>query len=218
MAVSSTQPPRRVDALLFDLGQVLIGLCPERTAVHWGVSPDLATPALLERIHRMPAYLRHETGHADWPEFADALRDELAIETPNDRLLAGWMALLGAPVSGMQALLRRAAVRWPLFLLTNTNAEHQPVWQERCAGMLALFEQQFISCEIGLRKPDATCFRHVVAETGVPAERMLFFDDSLTNVEGAAAIGLQAVQVMSVACVERALVPRGLAASEADPV
>ena len=209
-------PSAPVDALLFDLGQVLIGLCPERTAAYWDLRPDLATPALLERIHRIPAYLRHETGHAGWAEFADALRNELALDAPNDRLLAGWMELLGPPVPGMLALLRRAAARWPLFLLTNTNAEHLPVWQERCADMLALFEQRFVSCEIGLRKPDAACFRHVIAQTGIPAERILFFDDSPPNVAGAAASGLQAVHVTSIASVESALMSLGLAAPERD--
>jgi len=55
----------------------------------------------------------------------------------------------------------------------------------------------FTSCDIGLRKPEAAAFAHIVSEIGVPASRILFFDDTLENVEGARACGLQAVHVTS---------------------
>jgi putative hydrolase of the HAD superfamily len=50
---------------------------------------------------------------------------------------------------------------------------------------------------MGLRKPEPAAFRHIEREIGVPAHRILFFDDSLQNVEGARACGLQAVHVTS---------------------
>jgi putative hydrolase of the HAD superfamily len=62
-----------------------------------------------------------------------------------------------------------------------------------------------VSSTIGLRKPDAAAFRFVVKAIGVRAERILFFDDVLENVEGARACGLQTVHVRSRSDVAHAL-------------
>ena len=52
----------------------------------------------------------------------------------------------------------------------------------------------FFSNEIGLRKPDSECYRHVVEQLGVPPEEIVFFDDSQECVIGARASGLPAYQ------------------------
>ncbi|MNC96516.1 Alpha-D-glucose-1-phosphate phosphatase YihX [compost metagenome] len=71
--------------------------------------------------------------------------------------------------------------------------------------MLRVFRRVFVSCEIGKRKPDAEAFRAVAADMGFPESRILFFDDSLENVEGARAVGMRAVHVKSIADVENVL-------------
>jgi putative hydrolase of the HAD superfamily len=48
-----------------------------------------------------------------------------------------------------------------------------------------------------LRKPEAEAYDYVVRAIGVSADRIVFFDDSLENIEGARARGLQAVHVKS---------------------
>jgi len=42
-------------------------------------------------------------------------------------------------------------------------------------------------------KPSETFYRNVVSDIGLPAEQMLFIDDSMKNVEGSVAAGLPAV-------------------------
>ncbi|MEI9885126.1 MAG: HAD-IA family hydrolase [Rhizomicrobium sp.] len=75
----------------------------------------------------------------------------------------------------------------------------------RFADGLKPFRKIFVSSTIGLRKPDKAAFDHVCREIGVPAARILFFDDALENVEGARRAGLQAVHVRSNADVAAAL-------------
>ena len=55
----------------------------------------------------------------------------------------------------------------------------------------------FLSSTIGMRKPDAAAYDHVVRAIGVPAQRIVFFDDLAENIEGARARGLTAVHVRS---------------------
>ena len=68
----------------------------------------------------------------------------------------------------------------------------------------------FYESAIGLRKPEAAAFEFVVGSIGVPAGRVLFFDDALENVEGARSCGLQAVHVTSDTTVADTLAAMGL--------
>jgi putative hydrolase of the HAD superfamily len=106
--------------------------------------------------------------------------------------------------------LARAGRQVPLYAFTNTNPDHELVWSQRFAPILANFKEIFVSSTIRLRKPDAAAYDQVVKAIGVPAERIVFFDDVMENVEGARARGLQAVHVRSAADVVDALATLGL--------
>src|SRR2546425_1065696 len=59
-------------------------------------------------------------------------------------------------------------------------------------------------------KIDDAAYDHVVKAIGVPASRILFFDDSAANIEGARARGLGAIHVTSTDDVARALTALGI--------
>ena len=69
----------------------------------------------------------------------------------------------------------------------------------------------FVSPQIGHRKPDRSAFEFVAHSIAVPLESMLFFDDTLENVEGALAAGLAAVPVRGPADVKAARLRLGCA-------
>jgi len=62
-----------------------------------------------------------------------------------------------------------------------------------------------VSSDLGFRKPEAPAFAAISKAIGAPLERILFFDDTLVNVEGAQATGMQAVHVKSVQDVANAV-------------
>ncbi len=71
--------------------------------------------------------------------------------------------------------------------------------------LLEAFRQVFASSEIGLRKPEPEAFMAVADAMGTRPERILFFDDSQANVEGARQVGMSAVLVTSMDDVAGAL-------------
>ncbi len=83
------------------------------------------------------------------------------------------------------------------FAFSNTNGAHVEHFSVAYADLLGDFREIFLSSTIGLRKPDAAAYDHVVNAIGVPASRIVFFDDLPENIEGARARGLTAVQVKS---------------------
>jgi len=106
--------------------------------------------------------------------------------------------------------LARAAKHLPLYAFSNTNGAHVAHFTIAYAPLLGHFREVYLSSSIGLRKPDKAAYDHVVDAIGVEAPRILFFDDSAENVEGARASGLQAVHVSSSEDVAAALAALGI--------
>src|SRR5262249_15014287 len=82
-----------------------------------------------------------------------------------------------------------------LYAFTNSNPTHMAVCSRTYAEVLGHFRHVFVSSDLGVRKPEAEAFAKIARTVGVPAGRILFFDDTETNVRGALAAGLQAVHV-----------------------
>ena len=61
---------------------------------------------------------------------------------------------------------------------------------------LQLFDQRFYSHELGLMKPDAKTYQYVIKTLDVPAEQILFIDDSKANVDAATREGIKAFQAI----------------------
>ena len=198
-----------VDALLFDLGRVLIELDVGRVRQRWaqlaGVPTEHLDARLAARVAGSDAFLRHERGQISDAAFFAYLRQALEIDLTDEQFIDGWNAIFVGEMPGIRRALSRAHGRLPLYVFSNTNAMHQAYWSVHFAQLLAPFHKVYASNVIGARKPDAAAFKAVVADMGVAPERVLFFDDIADNVAGARACGLQAVQVQSAAEVELAL-------------
>jgi HAD superfamily hydrolase (TIGR01509 family) len=126
------------------------------------------------------------------------------------QLLEGWNAIFAGVVPGIDQLLARAANRLPLYAFSNTNSPHVEFFSAKYADVLGHFREIFLSSSIRLRKPDAEAYDHVVRAIGVPAERIVFFDDLAENIGAARDRGLVAVHVTSPDDVARALEALGI--------
>ena len=202
--------PGSADALLFDLGRVVIDIDFDKTIACWAGHAGCEPAHLLGRFARDEIYRRHETGEISDAEFFAGLRGLLGIEISDAQFLEGWNAIFAGEMPGIAPLLARAANHLPLYAFSNTNGAHVEHFSVSYAGVLGHFREIFLSSAIGLRKPDAAAYDHVVQAIGVPAQRIVFFDDLVENIEGARARGLSAVHVTSPDDVARALAALGI--------
>jgi glucose-1-phosphatase len=189
--------PGDADALLFDLGRVVLDIDFNNTLVCWASHAGCEPAHLVGRFARDDIYQRHEKGEIGDVEFFAALRASLGICLSDAQFLEGWNAIFAGEMPGIAPLLARAAKRLPLYAFSNTNGAHAEHFSQRYAAVLGYFREIFLSSDIGLRKPDAAAYDHVVQAIGIPAGRIVFFDDLAENIEGARARGLTAVHVTS---------------------
>jgi putative hydrolase of the HAD superfamily len=202
--------PGSADALLFDLGRVVLDIDFAKAIACWAGHAGCPPEALVARFVRDEAYRLHEVGKLSDADYFQSLRDSLGIDIPDAQFLEGWNAIFAGEMPDIAEWLPRAARRMPVYAFSNTNRPHVAYFSREYAGLIGHFNALYLSSSIGLRKPDAEAFDHVVAAMGVPAHRIVFFDDLAENVEGARARGLVAVHVTSPSDVGDALKALGL--------
>lgn len=78
--------------------------------------------------------------------------------------------------------------------VTCVAASNYPTWiVELRDDLLAdRFDAFYVSCHLGVRKPDPAFFEALLDQAGVAADEVLFVDDRQRNVDGAREVGLRA--------------------------
>ncbi|WP_316202407.1 MULTISPECIES: HAD family phosphatase [unclassified Bradyrhizobium] len=207
---ASALRPGVADALLFDLGRVVIDIDFVQVVSRWAAHAGCPPERIAARFVRDEIYHGHERGTVSDAAFFANLRRQLGIDITDAQFLEGWNAIFVGQMPGIAPLLARAASRLPLYAFSNTNQPHIDHFSPRYADLLGHFREIFLSSSIGLRKPDAEAYDHVVRAIGAPAERIVFFDDLAENIDGARTSGLQAVLVRSTADIAAALEALGI--------
>ena len=197
-----------IDAILFDLGGVVIELAGVEKMLEWSAGID-STDELWRRWLHSDAVRRFETGASGRDAFAREVVAEFGVPVPPDEFLAAFTWWPRAVLPGALELLARLRGRYRLASVSNTNEIH---WQRFADAwsLDAAFDHNFPSHLVGKLKPDADYFAHVMAAVGVPADRVLFVDDNAINVAAAARFGLHARRVVGVDGARQALRELGL--------
>ncbi|MBI4841396.1 MAG: HAD family phosphatase [candidate division NC10 bacterium] len=136
-----------------------------------------------------------ETGKLSGREYHRAVTARLQADVPYD----DFYPMYGDIFSEIPAtcdLLRRLHMRYPLYLLSDTNEIHFSYVRET-VKLLSLFEQWIVSYEVGAMKPDPRIYGEALRRSGLPAEACVFVDDRAENVAGAARVGMHALRFAS---------------------
>ena len=202
----------RPQAVIFDIGNVLVGWDPE------GYYDARIGPERRRRFFaEVPIHAANVAMDAGTP-FADSIAP-LAEAHPHwrDEVLAWRRDLLAMlqpvifPSVALMRALRRNGV--PVFALTNWGDEHFDI----ACGHFAFFnefDRAFVSGRLGLIKPDPAIYAVVERETGLAPGGLLFVDDKAENVATAVARGWKAHQFESWQGWARRLVAEGLLTRE----
>ena len=195
----STHYDSDIRALLFDLGNVLVEIDFSRVLSVWASYAGITAEELVPRFSLQDKdHERFERGEITSAQFFNSVRETLRIDITNAQFLEGWNSVFVGEITGIDDVVKRASLRYPLYVFSNTTLPHHVVWQNLCPELLTKFKKIFVSYELGLRKPDEEAFYAVAEAIGEPIHKILFFDDTLENVSTARKLGMPAVEVRSI--------------------
>lgn len=191
-STSDALPAPAVEAVLFDLGNVLVRWDPH------GAFRGVASRDDVERFFAdvdFPGLNHRADAGLSWAD----VRSEVAASHPQhaplvDAYVARFAATLAGPVPGSEDVVRELrALGLRLFGLTNWSAETYP-HGPRAAPAIGLLEDVLVSGREGLVKPDPAIFARATDRFGLVPSRTVFVDDAPANVEAAAALGFVALR------------------------
>jgi putative hydrolase of the HAD superfamily len=196
-------PLQDFDAIIFDLGGVILELSPRATIERFSTLLGMDAQSLYTQARQDQLFDQIERGEITETDFRDGvcgLAKSLSDISPAS-FDDAWNAMLGAIPDENLLFLNALKQKKRTFLLSNTNsihirrflsdyetrheAEHGP-WN-------ALFEQVHYSHDLKMRKPEARIFSALIEQHQLSPERTVFIDDNHDNIQAARSLGLIAV-------------------------
>lgn len=205
----SVPPLHMTQALLFDLGDVIVGLDFPRAYRAAAELSRYSAEEIPQVIHRAKLASPYERGELSTDDFYRRFLETLGIDIPFEQFRALWQDMFHAEPLLSEDLLAGLARRHRLVLVSNTNELHFR-YIERRYRLLRHFHERVLSYEVGLMKPDAGIYETAIKRARCPAPACLFVDDKQANVEGARQAGLDAVRFEGQGRLEEELIRRGV--------
>jgi 2-haloacid dehalogenase len=189
-------PDREVDAVVFDLGGVLIDWNP-RHLYRQLFADDNEMEDFLANVCTMAWHRQHDLG----ADTQDSCR-RLAERHPayQDEIMA-WAErgeeMIADQLDDAVAVLEEVkATGTRCYALSNMEAETFPIRHERFAFM-NMFDGCVISGIEGVAKPDERIFQILLERYDLDPAAIVFADDTRRNVEAARVLGINAVHYTS---------------------
>ncbi len=158
-----------VQAVIFDLGNVLLRVDEMRFALRLAARATKNPAALVEFFTRSAAVLAYSTGQSSSREFYDAVVRETGYRGTVEEFTAIWCEIF-TPIQATLTLAMNLKGKLPRVILSNTNALHMEyVFRE--FPVIRDFDGHILSHEVGLMKPDARIYELTLRRYGLAAER-----------------------------------------------
>lgn len=186
-----------VKNIIFDLGGVILNIDYDRTAKAFTELGVLNFNELYSQAKQNNVFDDLETGGLSPEGFRNHIKG-IVSSLSDIEVDTAWNAMLLDLPESRVIVLNNLKDKYRLFLLSNTNKIHIAAFRKIIGSSYdenifdGIFEQQYYSSEMGLRKPNADCFQHVLDENGLEPSETLFIDDSIQHVDGARRLNIKA--------------------------
>lgn len=188
-------------AVIFDFGNVIINIELKRIYQAFAQFTSKSEAYIEKQIADNQLFRRYESGQFTDDEFREIIRQTLGFPLSDIEVDKAWNAILLDIPAERIALIKKIRQNYPVYLLSNTNNIHIKASNDylRKAHNInhldQLFDQLFLSYEMGMWKPDAEIYHYVLKKLKLQPHEVLFLDDNQKNIESANAIGIQTILV-----------------------
>jgi FMN phosphatase YigB (HAD superfamily) len=198
-----------IKALIFDLGGVIVPFDFKRGYACMEQHCSIPATEIPKRIGSTDLVVRFESGQVEPRRFAEELCGILGLRLEYDEFCRIWYSIFLPDTLVEDAWLGALAERYPLVLLSNTNAIHFEML-EQGYPILRHFKRRVLSYQVGAMKPSPIIYEAAIREAGCKPGECFFTDDVAPYVEGARQAGIDAVQFQNKQQLQRELHARGI--------
>lgn len=188
-------PKQNVKNIIFDWGGVIININYQASIDAFNQLGNLKFENYYTQATQQHLFDLFETGKISEAEFLSEIKNEFGNGLSDENIVGAWCAMLKDIPRNRIETLKRLGKKYRIFLLSNTNSIHERIIVKRLNHELgfeffSLFEKVYLSHRVGMRKPNANIFEHVLKENNLDCSETLFIDDSEQHVVGASKVGI----------------------------
>jgi FMN phosphatase YigB (HAD superfamily) len=194
---SSAKLKPTIQAVVFDVGRVIVDLDPRRILAALGPSASSGMKISPEKVWAIiqadPWWNEWQMGRVSSRDWAEHLMGLFDVRITFDQFRDAWNSVILPDPILPDLLFARLSDKCRLVLLSNTDPLHVEYLVPRFS-FYRYFHYRVLSCRIGAIKPGPLIFQAAIQAAGVPARNILFIDDVMQNVAAARLQGLHGLQ------------------------
>lgn len=181
----------KIENIIFDLGGVLLDIDFKKTAEAFTKLGIENFNKLFSHLSPNPIYYDFEKGLISPENFRKEIKQQINLNVSDDDFDYAWNALLGNYTDERLQIALELKKTHRTFLLSNTNIIHCWHYTENLKRnhniekLDDLFEKAYFSFDCKMRKPDSEIYEYALKNSNLVAEKTLFIDDFIENIEAA---------------------------------
>ena len=197
--------------IIFDLGGVFVDVDYSKTRQAFIDLGIINFDDFYQQSFSNPLFAQLEKGLISPETFYNHFREATATGLSDEAIKTAWNAMLGSFRVNSLAILPTIKQQFKTYLLSNTNAIHYEAINDIYRHQFGSnhfddhFHRAYYSHLYHQRKPDVIAYEVILAENNLKKEETLFVDDTMKNIAGAKAAGLQTLFIEKDGLVEDAL-------------
>lgn len=187
----------KIETIIFDLGGVLVDWNPEYVFLKEFNGDRVKMKWFFDNICTSAWNEEQDGGKL----MKDATEERIKLFPEHKKLIemyyGRWEEMLKDEIKGTVEILKKLKnKRYRLIALTNWSSETFPVAIKKFE-FLKLFEGIVVSGEIKMLKPFEEIYNYTLAKYNLNANKSVFIDDRLSNIDGAIKCGIHGIQFES---------------------
>jgi len=185
--------PRKLRAVIFDIGRVLIGIDVARAMRGMASGLSLSPEELWSAIEKDPRWKDWQEGRISARAWHLHMKQRFGGSATFEEFTEMWNLVLDPEPVHSEELLEKLSKKYRLALLSNTDPIHVAYMEARY-DFFSYFPARIYSCTVGATKPSHIMYKEALRACGVRAEEAVYIDDIAAYVEAAERLGMAGVQ------------------------
>jgi glucose-1-phosphatase len=187
---------RKLRAVIFDIGRVLVGVDVARAMSQLGTGLALSPKELWAALENDPNWPDWQEGRMSPRDWHLHLTRRLGIALTFEPFTAVWNLALDPEPLQDNRFLERLSKAYRLALLSNTDPIHV-AYMEAHFDFFQFFPVRIYSCTAGARKPNPLVYLEALRGCKVQSNEAVYIDDILEFVEAARGLGMAGIHYQS---------------------